>query len=597
MRSPKEIRFRLRQELNNLRLFAFPTKLQGASWQPAGIPDPRCVARRLQGSAFAAQVVIEAEKVLSGKLALLGFEIEVDHPPRWRRDYVSGIESRLDYFRKIPYLDARRVGDHKNIWELNRHQHLALFAMAYLFTRRRDFVDECARQLESWLVENPFLRGINWTSALEVAFRALSWIWILAWIGDELPADLRSRIVSSLYQHGLYLEYNLSVYFSPNTHLLGEAVVLHLLGRFFPDWPKARAWESYAGRLVEEQMSFQMQADGVHFEQSTYYHVYALDFFLLHKIFARSVPAEYDTRLRLGIEYLRAILGHRWEIPLIGDDDGGRLFHPYGDRPAFGRATMATGAAVFGIPAWLRDTADLEEQALWWLGPDVSIKPAPLPAASHVFIPSGMAVLVHEDVHVTFDAGPFGWAGAGHSHSDTLSVTMTLGDEELLVDSGTFTYVGNPTERDIFRGTGAHNTIRIDGEDQARPAGPFRWLDKPEVKIEASTAEDVTAVCRYRGFTHRRRVRVEPDLLHIFDEVEGDGSHLIEQLWHTPLPATRIDETTWRIGSRATVTFPIPVESHAGWRSCVLGRKSPVTVLTARLQTNLPVKLTTKIRF
>src|SRR5262249_31347011 len=149
------------------------------------------------------------------------------------RDYVHGISSGLPYCRRSPYLDLRQVGDHKVVWELNRHQHLVLLAQAFLFTEERAFLDEAFRELESWLEANPFLRGINWASALEVAFRALSWIWLWSMAGEQMPQPLRERFLTALFRHGCFLEHNLSVYFSPNTHLLGEVVALHALGELF----------------------------------------------------------------------------------------------------------------------------------------------------------------------------------------------------------------------------------------------------------------------------------------------------------------------------------------------------------------------------
>ena len=53
-------------------------------------------------------------------------------------------------------------------------------------------------------------------------------------------------------------------------------------------------------------------------------------------------------------EYLDALLGVNGHATLIGDDDGGRLFHPYGERAGFGRATMATCAVLLQRPEWLR---------------------------------------------------------------------------------------------------------------------------------------------------------------------------------------------------------------------------------------------------
>ncbi len=52
---------------------------------------------------------------------------------------------------------------------------------------------------------------------------------------------------------------------------------------------------------------------------------------------------------------------------------------------------------------------------------------------------------------------------------DDLDLRSVL--EEILVDAGTYTYV-EPQWRDWFRATAAHNTVRIDGRDQAVAAGP-----------------------------------------------------------------------------------------------------------------------------
>jgi hypothetical protein len=71
-------------------------------------------------------------------------------------------------------LDSAVVGDHKVIWELNRHQYLVAMAQAWRFTERREFPDGIEALLASWHAANPPWRGINWCSALEIAFRAWS---------------------------------------------------------------------------------------------------------------------------------------------------------------------------------------------------------------------------------------------------------------------------------------------------------------------------------------------------------------------------------------------------------------------------------------
>ena len=279
MRSPREISFRLRQEFGNLAMFLMPPAAPGSELRGASkLPDASAVASALRGTKYAADVERIAGEVLQHRFPILGLTIDTGSEIDWRRDYLHGIATGTPYFRRSPYLDFSRAGDHKVIWELNRHQHLVLLAQAFLLSGRREFLEEILRQLESWLDANPFLRGINWSSALEVAFRALSWAWLWHMVSDEMPDALRARFLTGLERHGRFLELNLSVYFSPNTHLLGEAVVLHALGVLFPRFALARNWVREGGRIVQQQLERQVRADGTHFEQSAYYHVYALDF-------------------------------------------------------------------------------------------------------------------------------------------------------------------------------------------------------------------------------------------------------------------------------------------------------------------------------
>ena len=588
MRSPQEIRHRLRQELGNLALFLFPP---GTVKHPAAgctlLPDAAAVAAGLKGTPYAVEVERIADLILAHRFPLLGLAIDTGPAIDWRRDYLHHISTGTPYFRRSPYLDFERAGDHKAIWELNRHQHLTVLAQAFHLTGRQAYLDEAFRQIESWLDGNPFLRGINWASALEVAFRAISWAWLWQMAGSRMPPPLAARFLTELYRHGRFLEINLSVYFSPNTHLLGEAVALHALGVLFPQFPHAARWAKTGGRVVEEALQRQVRGDGSHFEQSAYYHVYALDFFLFHRVLSGPGPA-YDARLLQMAEYLNALLGPSGVLPLIGDDDGGRLFHPYGERAEFGRATMATCAVVLGRPAWLRADEDLAVQAAWWLGTEARaarVAPAP-PAASRFFGDAGIAVMAAGDVHVVIKAGPFGEGSGGHSHCDVLSLTARVGQREILIDPGTFTYMADPEERNRFRGSAAHNTVRIDGRDQGVPGGPFRWREKPSVAVRQWTTsterDELDAVCWYAGFTHRRRiVFVKPATLFVLDTVDGPpGDHWLEQWWH--LGAAE---------EGARFSFSVPAAAVEAWRSRALCSKEAAAALVVRQRCGLPAQV------
>ncbi len=597
MRSPKEILFRIHQEARNFLLWSHAPRLRvpsPASGPLSPLPEPLAVAQQLTGSRFAASIAALAGQIRNHRLPLLGLTVDTGPDIRWRRDYVSGIETGTEYLRRIPYLDATRAGDHKMIWELNRHQHLALLAQAALFDHNQDDLEEIRRQLESWMDANPFQRGINWTSALEVAFRALSWIWIEHMAGSHFDPAFRTRFLHYLYLHGAHLEHNLSVYFSPNTHLLGEAVALHALGRLFPWFPGANRWRRRGAEVVRTQMFAQVRDDGSHFEQSTYYHVYAVDMFLFHAIL-EDPGAEYRAHLQQMAVYLHALLGPNGELAFIGDDDGGRFFHPYGSRKRFGRATLASCGVFFHRPEWVLSQEDLNEQAVWWLGSAaLSVEPRAGRWESRRFENAGMAVLTAGDTHILFDAGPFGAGRAGHSHSDTLSLVVRSGEREILIDPGTYSYM-DPVWRQRFRGSAAHNTIRVDEADQAVSISPFAWQDKPDVRwLEWSSSADrdiADAECRYGGIVHRRRLLfVKPDLLFVVDEIRGThvqdtGEHTIEQFWH-------LGGEVRSAKARTMLVLAGPADwledGEFAWRSEAFGAKIPAPVMRLRRRTVLP---------
>jgi hypothetical protein len=561
------------------------------------LADPAEAASCVEGAKWGAELVALADRILGGQLPLLGTVIDTGSRIAWRRDYERQIETPPAYFRRIPYLDVARAGDHKLIWEMSRHQYLVLVSQAFLLTGDERYSRYVFDQLEHWWGENPFQCGINWASALEVGFRALSWIWIYHLVGSMMPSGFRARFLTELARHGYHLEYNLSIYFSPNTHLLGEAVALHALGALFPQMRRASQWREIGRSFVLRELDRQIQSDGSHFEQSTYYHLYALDFFLFDHVI-EPMPESAIERMRGMAEFLSAVTGEAGVLPFLGDDDGGRFFHPFGPRNRFARATLATSSILFGQRYLEYEQDDLLEQAVWWIG-SKALEIAPAIAGrqeSRLFPQSGLAAMTAGNTHVLVDCGGFGMGNAGHSHSDALSIIVSCGREEILIDPATYTYVGDSVARNTFRGSASHSTVRVDGLDQADPAGPFRWLNKPRVEINewrTSQASDfLDAACSYRGIRHRRQVWfTKPDLLVLLDTIEGVGEHDIEQFWHMGETIVDLEPGRWRIGAAAGFAVSGVGTTVAGWRSDVLGSKRPALVIRVAQRAVLPVRM------
>ena len=158
----------------------------------------------------------QCRQLESGRVSLLGYaDLAIGNPPQWHREAVSGRLAPRLHWSRIDHLDASRVGDHKVLWELNRHQYLLAPALCWLLDHDERALDLVCRHLDSWLAENPPRLGVNWVSSLEVAYRAIAWCWLL-WLLREAPGrELCARVASSLEAHGRHVERYLSTYFSP----------------------------------------------------------------------------------------------------------------------------------------------------------------------------------------------------------------------------------------------------------------------------------------------------------------------------------------------------------------------------------------------
>ena len=608
-RSLAELQFRLRQEWMNATGALRPPSLPATAMSMAPLlPEPDAeLLEVIRRSEVGDEILQTAEAALAGRFRLLGYQVQL--PPSalpWRSDHVHDKPTPLRYFRRIPYLDFDQVGDHKVTWELNRHQHLIALAQAWRLTGQERFLSGIVQQLSSWWQDNPFHQGINWTSALEVAFRALSWIWVDHLAGRDLPPDCRAKLLNSLYQHAFHLEYNLSRYFAPNTHLQGEAVALHAIGILYPDMPRSPERAALGRAVLDQELGKQVNADGGHFEHSSYYHVYATDFFVFHYLLAGR-PAHFLPVLEKMADYLHSLLGPDRRLAFTGDDDGGRLFHPYGSHDQYGRATLATCACLFQRSGWLASRRDLLPQAAWWLGKAACNLTAGYAApVSRLFPQSGIAILSRDNAWVEVDVGPFGAFSGGHSHADTLSLVVRVNNLDILIDPGTYTYMADPVWRNRFRGAAAHNTIRVDGAEHVPPAGPFSWAARPEVNIlDFAAGGRVSAEWTHGGVRHTRMVELGKSELRILDTVElPPGQHCVEQFWHPGLPTASASATVYRIGSLVEIAFLTPganvsceLGGEFGWRSSAYGRKEEAPVIRVSVTGSQRVQYETHLRW
>lgn len=542
-------------------------------------------------------VLEKAEKILDGKFDLLGYKnLDFRTPVDWHFEPLQRKHLPLKHWKQFDELDTAETGDKKIVWELNRHQHFFTLGAAFRLTGEERFAAAFARHLEGWMAQNPPGMGINWFSSLEVAFRAISWIWAFHFFKDSkaLAPELFQKALKYLYLHARHLEKYLSVYYSPNTHLTGEALGLYYLGTQLEIFERARDWRATGEQILFAELDRQIYPDGVYFEQSTWYQRYTADFythFLILKTFdTDDTDKDLEEKLEQKTEALHDFLMHAaypdGTTPIIGDDDGGRSLPLSSTEPNDFRGTLSTAAVVFGRGDFKYAAGEFAEETLWLLGA-AGVKSfdavrAFEPSVTSKFFADGGYFAMRDgwsetDNFLLVDAGEIGALSGGHGHADALAIEAAIGGKTLLVDPGTFTYHESKEQRDYFRTTAAHNTLVIDGKSQSEPGGKFSWKTRARVKIESqiSDARFDFFAASHDGYerletpaTHARSVLfLKNDYWIMRDFVATSGTHDYALNFHFDKRANPVIE---QAENGVSCIGEAPA-NHDGWRMFAFG--------------------------
>lgn len=542
-----------------------------------------------------------ADTIIAGKLDIFALRrFDVGSPPQWNRDPRTSIEAPLRFGKLLDYRDTRVVGDIKYLWEPNRHLHLVTLAQAYALSQQARYGDTLSLHLRSWFASCPFPLGANWSSALEAGIRLINWS--IAWqliggaqsplFADANGAQLRDQWLQSVYRHATFIRGFLSGHSSANNHLIGEASGLFVAASTWPYWAETSRWQTQARTILSREILLQNAADGVNLEQTTGYLPFVFDLLLIAWLAGRangiSFPDTFHKRLEAMLEYLASIMDSQGHVPTFGDADDGTVaqlsqesgFCAY-------RSLLATGAALFGRADFRAKAGHLDDKTRWLLGPggtarfNAATTGAGLLPVRQSFPDGGYYVLgcdfeTESEVRIVADAGPLGYGGiAAHGHADALSFTLSVRGREVFVDPGTYTYRTDSPWRGYFRGTSAHNTVRIDGQDQSESGGTFMWLRKAVTRCIAwqSTPQEDVLEAVHDGYqrltdpvTHRRRIAFDKSLrcIHIEDTLDMSGTHLVELHFHCHEASSLRRDDNGYLLELDGLTLPIQLPDVAG---------------------------------
>jgi hypothetical protein len=497
-----------------------------------------------------------ADRIAEGWLDVLALrDFDYGSPPRWNRDPRTGIEAPLAFGKLLDYRDPDRVGDIRYLWEPNRHRHLVTLAQAWALTRNPKYSSALAYQVESWLLACPYPLGPNWASASEAAVRLINWgaAWQFFVLKEK---DLKNKWLKSVYQHAEFIRGWLSLH-AGDSRLLAEGAGLFIAGLSWPHWRESRQWLAVGKSILEREAEAQVAPDGVDREQSIAAQQFVLEALLACKLAGSAAgqrfSAAFDARIEAMLDVVASLMDHGGHLPMLGDADDSPLLRFSRDVHPF-KSLLATGAILYERGDFKLKAGALDEHTRWLVPRAeerygrISVEKTFLPPRQQ-FAHGGVYVLGAEfgtpkEIRLVADAGALGLgAGAARGHADALSFTLSVGGLEFLVDPGTYCYHTHPRWRSYFRGTAAHNTVRVDGADQSRQAGQFFWVRKARAgcSLWLSSARKDVFEGWHDGYMsledpvkHRRLIELDKKVrrLVVEDTLEMEEDHEVELFFH-----------------------------------------------------------------
>jgi uncharacterized heparinase superfamily protein len=367
--------------------------------------------------------------------------------------------------------------------------------------------------LARWVADNPPGGGVGW-EPYPTSVRIVNWVkWARS--GNTFTDAVRE----SLAVQARWLAGCLETHLLGN-HLFANAKALLFAGCYF-EGDEAQGWIELGIDILLRELPEQILADGGHFERSPMYHALALEDMLDLINLARSFPeplAPWTAEVS-SWPGVAALMG-RWLSAMCHPDGEIAFFNDAATGVAPTPDALRRYAARLGV-IWEQSRGD----GLVWLE-----------QSGYVRAQRGGAVLFVDVAPVGPDYLP------GHAHADTLSFELSLRGQRVVVNSGTSCYEGGE-RRTRERGTAAHNTVEVDGQDSSEVWAAFRVARRAQpFDVEVLLGDDAFQIeGAHDGYqrlpgkvSHRRSLTLHDGYLQVVDRLEGRFSHAVANFHFHP---------------------------------------------------------------
>lgn len=468
-----------------------------------------------------------------------------------------------------------QVATAPRLWRFHLHYFdFALeLAAAYNATKDAEWAALFYDFAEDWQRKNP-VGGADAWHPYALSCRIVNWIIVMNAMAAELQKEQTrwQQLQQSLFAQLHYLEKNLEFDVLGN-HLLRDLKALVFAGSAFTG-AAAQRWLQYSLKILEQELSEQILADGGHYERSPSYHAVVLQ----DLIEMRLTLSDANETIPV---WLSATIDRMMRADSL-------MRHPDGKHALFNDSVLK----------------NIEFEAVTESESQDSVTAL---AETGYFILRGL-----NDGWLIVDCGlscpdflP------AHAHSDLLSFELSLEGQRVIVDAGTYEYTdGN--WRDYFRSTRAHNTVSVDGAEQSDAWGSFR-LGRRAKHIPGKIIKTSLGNCfvgGHRGFTtptvnvaHYRRIAcLDASVWIVIDELIGAGTHTIENYLHFHPSVVvkqennhalhfRLNDSTYRVesfGMQHAKLISGAEQPMQGWYSDAFGKKTPSPTWVMSVNADLP---------
>jgi hypothetical protein len=366
---------------------------------------------------------------------------------------------------------------------VNRHDFVLPLVQHYVLEGSEASARKLNDLFEYWIDHFDEERLRRADTPIDAAIRLINWLWVLNTDALRFDQATATRFAAIIY---IQVEYIFSRFSAGGNHLVLESLAVFIYGCIFESTPAGRRWRKWGRDTLCEQLHRQTTQDGVHTEQSMFYHqavsTHFLKFFLASAAFG--VPIDPAAKERFGrmLDYVHDTAMPDLTHPVVGDGEA----LVTGDREHWeARSLLAARWVLFEKPVDSSLRGMIDDSAVWLLARSRSeIDTAVKILASVTYPESGIAVFRAGNAYAFIDAAPFSDPEfPHHGHADALSFVACADGDQLLVDPGGYGYYDDEFRR-FFRSTAAHNTVTLDGRDQSQLFGVLGYGRLAHARIE-----------------------------------------------------------------------------------------------------------------